>query len=210
MFFYVLFAAGLMAPPRVRAWLISAALVALVAVRPLLDAQNPLVATYTDPILLEFAAGVWLGKLWREGRLPGRRTGLVLMALGLAGFAVTALAGFDVSQTRVLAWGVPALLLAAGAVSLERHGPVPDWPPLRALGDASYSIYLVHGLAISAAVRILGLAGIDAPVVVFASALVVGVVAGLATYRLAEKPLMRLFHTGLGARRPKTAAPVAS
>lgn len=206
MFFYLLFAMGLLAPARLRAWLVTAALVALVAVRPLLDGDNPLVATYTDPILLEFGAGVWLGKLWSERRLPSARTGWVMAAAGLAGFVAVALAGVDVSTARVLWWGVPALLMVAGAVSIERHGTVPDLWPLRVIGDASYSLYLVHGLAISAAIRILAAVGLTAPALVFAASIVAGVVAGLVTYHLAERPMMKLFRTGLGAHRPSGVA----
>jgi exopolysaccharide production protein ExoZ len=206
MFFYLLFAAGLMAPARLRPWLVSGALAALVALRPLADTANPLLATYTDPILLEFAAGVWLGKLWSDGRLPGPRIGWSLVALGLTGFAAVTAVGVDVSTARVLFWGVPALLLVSGAVSIERHGAVPNLWPLRALGDASYSVYLIHGLAISAAARALSLVGLETPLALFATAIVVGVAAGLVAYQLVEKPAMRLFHTGLGAHRPSRAA----
>jgi exopolysaccharide production protein ExoZ len=206
MFFYLLFAAGLLAPAKLRPWLVSGALAALVAVRPLADTANPLLATYTDPILLEFAAGVWLGKLWSEGRLPSARIGWLLVALGLAGFAAVTIAGTDVSSARVLLWGIPALLLVAGAVTIERRGSVPNLWPLRALGDASYSVYLIHGLAISAAVRALALVGLQSPVVLFVTAIVVGVVAGLIAYQLIEKPAMKLFRTGLGAHRPRSPA----
>lgn len=206
MFFYLVFAVGLLAPARLRPWLISAALVALVAVRPLLDGQNPLVATYTDPILLEFAAGIWLGKAWSERRLPGAALGWSLFTLGLALFAAGAVAGVDIAGARVLLWGVPAFLLVAGAVSVERAGSVPSLPPLRILGDASYSLYLVHGLAISAALRVLKAADVTSPPVIFAAAIAVGVVAGLAAFHLIERPAMNLFRTGLGAQRAPSVA----
>jgi exopolysaccharide production protein ExoZ len=207
MFFYLLFAAGLLAPARLRAWLVSAALAALVAIHPLGDPANPLWATYTNPLLLEFGAGVWLGKAWSENRLPGPRAAYGLMALGAAGFVGLALAGLDVEPARVIYWGVPALLLVTGAISLERRGPIPNWKPLRLLGDASYSLYLVHGLAISAAFRLLKGAGLGAPAL-FAASLAVGVAAGLLVYQFAEKPLARLFKTGMAARR--TAPPAIS
>jgi exopolysaccharide production protein ExoZ len=209
MFFYLLFAVGLLAPPKLRPWLVSAALVALVAIRPLGDVQNPIWATYTNPLLLEFGAGVWLGKCWSENRLPGRAFSWPMIGAGVAGFVAVSLAGIDVEPARILYWGLPAALLVTGAVSLERHGRIADWPPLRALGDASYSVYLVHGLAISAAFRALQMAHVNAPAVVLPVSLIVGLVAGLATYRLVEKPLMRLFKTGLGAHRPKAPAPLA-
>lgn len=205
MFFYLLFAAALLTPARVRPFVLSAALLGLVAVRPLGDSQNAIWATYTNPLLLEFGAGVWLGKAWSERRLPGRGVGWALVGLGLAGFTAVTLAGVDVEPARVLLWGLPAFALVAGAVSLEQAGPLPHWWPLRALGDASYSVYLVHGLAISAAVRGLEKLGVGAPAVTFAASVATGVVAGLLAYQLAEKPLMKLFRTGLAARRPSPA-----
>lgn len=208
MFFYLLFAGGLLAPAKLRPWLVGGALALLVGLRPLVDTANPLAATYTDPILLEFAAGIGLGWLWSHQRLPGRVLGWGLVGGGLAGFTAVALAGIDVSTARPLWWGVPSLLLVTGAVSVERAGPVPDLWPLRALGDASYSVYLIHGLAISAAVRALGLLGVTAPAAVFATAIAVGVAAGLAAYHLLEKPAMAIFRTGLGAKRPAAPGPL--
>jgi exopolysaccharide production protein ExoZ len=201
MFFYLLFAGGLLAPARLRPWLVAGALALLVGLRPFVDPSNPLASTYTDPILLEFAAGVGLGWLWSNQRLPAARAGWALVALGLAGFAAVGVAGIDVSMARPLWWGVPAFLLVCGAVAIERAGPVPDLWPLRALGDASYSVYLIHGLAISAAVRALALVHLSQPAVVFATSIVVGVAAGLAAYQLLEKPAMALFRTGLGGAR---------
>jgi exopolysaccharide production protein ExoZ len=128
MFFYLLFAAGLFAPARVRPWALTATLVSLVAIRPLSDVRNPLWATYTDPLLLEFGAGVWLGKAWSHGRLPGPSISWALVAAGLAGFTGVTLAGLDaVGPTRVLLWGLPAFALVAGAVSLEHARPLPHW-----------------------------------------------------------------------------------
>jgi len=207
MFFYLLFAGGLLAPARLRPWAVSAALLGLVALRPLGDVQNPIWATYTNPLLLEFGAGVWLGKAWSEGKLPSRALGWALIAAGLAGFTAVTVAGLDVEPARALLWGLPALALVAGAVSLEAAGPLPHWWPLRALGDASYSVYLVHGLAISAAFRIFEKIGLTSPVPVFVLSVATGVVAGLAAYQLVEKPMMKLFRTGMAAKRPAAAIP---
>jgi exopolysaccharide production protein ExoZ len=210
MFFYLLFAAVLLLPQRLRPLALTTVLAGLVALRPLGDVANPLWATYTNSLLLEFAAGVWLGKAWSEGRLPRRGVALAAIALGLAGFAAAAISGVDVDRARVLIWGVPAFLLVAGAVSLERAGPIPAWPPLRALGDASYSLYLVHGLAISAVFRLMQMAGVTSTPVLFAGSLVAGVAAGLAAYQLAEKPLMKLFKTGMAARRNRAPRPASA
>ena len=208
-FFYLLFAATLMAPARWRAWLVSGVLAALVALRPLGDTANAAWATYTDPILLEFAAGLWLGWAWSAERLPGRGPAILLMGLGVAGLAATAISGVDVSGARVLLWGVPAIALVTGAVSFERHGAIPRWRGLEAIGDASYSIYLVHGLAISAVVRLMR--GSSAPpAVVFVAAVLGGVLGGMISYYGLERPLTRLLKGVLTTPRPVVAGRAAS
>ena len=207
MFFYVVFALALLAPARWRPWVITGVLAALVAVRPLGDVTEAVWATYTNPLLLEFVAGVWLGKAWFEDRLPGPRAGWAMIVAGLLGFAAAGFSGVDVERARALIWGVPAFLLVSGAISVERHGAVPSMKPLRALGDASYSVYLVHGLAISAVFRALQMAGVTNPVLLFAASIIAGVAGGMLVYRLVEMPLMQLFKTGMAAKRQATLTP---
>ena len=203
-FFYLIFAVLLFAPLRWRAWLVSGCLLALVLARPLGDVDNAVWATFTDPILLEFGAGVWLGWAWSNNRLPGPAVGGLLIAGGLGVLAWTAASGVDVSTTRVLLWGVPATMLVTGCVAIERHRGVPAWPAMQRLGDASYSIYLVHGLAISAVVRLLRPLGDLPPPVIFGASLGVGVASGLVVYVMIERPL-----SGWLSRRTPRAAPLA-
>jgi exopolysaccharide production protein ExoZ len=58
-------------------------------------------------------------------------------------------------------------------------------------------------------VRLLQRLGLDAPVPLFLAAIATGVAAGLVAYQLVEKPLMKLFRTGMAARRPGPALGVA-
>lgn len=191
-FFYLLFAVALLARTRWRAWIVTAALVALVLIRPFGDPRNAIWSTYTDPILLEFAAGLWLGWAWSCDRLPGRRVAGLLLALGAASLVATAISGVDVSAARVLLWGLPAVALVTGAVSFESHGAIPRWRPLALLGDASYSLYLVHGLAISAALRLTRYV-VAPPAMVFTVSIIAGLAGGLVCYLLIERPLIGLF-----------------
>ena len=203
-FFYLIFAALLFAPLRLRAWLVSGCLLALVLARPLSDPSNALWATFTDPILLEFAAGVWLGWAWSNDRLPGPAVAGLLIAGGLGALAWTAVSGVDVAPARLLLWGAPAALLVTGCVAIERHLGVPAWPAMQRLGDASYSIYLVHGLAISAVVRLLRPLADLPPPVTFGASLVVGVASGLVVYAVVERPLSAWF-----SRSTPRVAPIA-
>jgi peptidoglycan/LPS O-acetylase OafA/YrhL len=86
------------------------------------------------------------GAFWSTRNEAGGYSG-VPVALGiivLLGCAMT-----SVMQPRLLAWGIPAVLLVGGGLVLETTGRIPQLSWLRLVGDSSYSLYLTHGLAIS-------------------------------------------------------------
>lgn len=148
MFFYAMFALSLFAPKPL-AWLLSA-LVALVGVGWLLGPfESPISKTYTSPLLLEFAAGACIGRLW------------VVMT----------------PRWRWLKWRSVAL---------------------KALGDASYSIYITHMLTL-AALRMVWLRIDSHPseplhgLVFMPIALALCAFVGLAVYRMIERSFSRLF-----------------
>jgi exopolysaccharide production protein ExoZ len=101
-----------------------------------------------------------------------------------------------------LQWGVPMRLLAGlgaacallGAILLEREGrlKVPLW--LTRLGDASYSIYLVHFMVISAIARFAfaHMGRVPIPIAGWMVLLVLaGVFSGIAVFYAVERPLLR-------------------
>jgi exopolysaccharide production protein ExoZ len=140
--FYALFAIGLLAG---RPVLVSAAgLLALVVLGQVMRPHDAVLAIWTTPLLLEFVAGLALAK---AGRLRGVWPGLALLAAGSIGFGVFGVV-MPVQHPRLLVWGLPAFAMVAGAVTIERSG---RWPALRwaeTIGDASYSLYLLHGIVI--------------------------------------------------------------
>jgi exopolysaccharide production protein ExoZ len=183
MFFYLLFAAGLALPRRGQLMALSIALIGLSLASLVLHGDNPLARTYTDPILLEFLAGVWLSALWRSGRLP-IAAGPLLLALGVAGFAAAGIARLDPQGwIRLVVWGLPAWLMVAGALALEKQAPKSRTG--LALGDGSYSIYLFHTLVVGAVWR-LPLGAALVPAAILASA-----VSGVLLFRFLEAPLTR-------------------
>lgn len=98
-----------------------------------------------NTIVIEFFFGVALAQLTiRQWMLPPA----VAAALAVAGFALILIVPEVSEYLRPITWGLPALGIVAGAVSLETRiaGALPRW--LQALGDASYSIYLIHGLVL--------------------------------------------------------------
>lgn len=209
MAFYALFAAALVLPLRRAAILLLVLLAGLVlAGRALAPLPQPL-AFWTDPIVLEFAAGVGLGVLRAEGlRAPGT-VRLLLAAAGLGGLVWAGLdPGTALAWPRALAYGAPAALLVAAAAL----GPDETRPPgvlVRAglaLGDASYALYLVHPFAIRAARELFGWTGAAAgPAAFVLFALLATVGAALLTFRFVERPLTARVRAALGAERRRAA-----
>ncbi len=69
-FFYLVFAAALLAPCWGQLPWLAGALLMFVVARTFGESDNPLLVLYTEPLILEFAAGAWLGRLWLRGMMP--------------------------------------------------------------------------------------------------------------------------------------------
>ena len=145
MFFYVLFAGALALPATWRLSAVLAALAACVA----LGAGAPeggLLRFYGDPILLEFGAGVVIGRMLTA---PGGPPAEAALAVVAAGLALAAALTFAPWAPRALAAGAPAALVVGGLALAEKARGAPRWRALLAIGDASYSIYLTHALTLA-------------------------------------------------------------
>jgi peptidoglycan/LPS O-acetylase OafA/YrhL len=94
-----------------------------------------------------------------------------------------------------LALGLPAAVIVAAALALERQGRAAPWPWLQALGAASYAIYLSHFFVTQAVILLARKAGLHGPweAAGAASVAFVGVcLAGLALHRTLEQGADRL------------------
>ncbi len=187
-FFYLLFAAVLLVPARRRLPLLTGSLALFVLAGRIIDEGNSVVAFYTAPLILEFAAGAWLARLWLRRALPPAFVGGFMIGGSLCGFAFVHFGGLEFD-----AWtcGPLSILLVAGVLAIETHRQMPNMPLPAYVGDASYSIYLWHTLALSVVVKggiYLGLP----PVLVLVCGIVAGIALGLAAYELIEKPIQAL------------------
>jgi exopolysaccharide production protein ExoZ len=116
---------------------------------------------------------------------------VALIAAGVLGYAATPVFSLHIEAWRIVQWGLPALAIVTGAVMLERAGKVAWLRAPHFLGDASYSLYLTHGFAVSAAFKLAGKLRLPTDATV-ALAVVAGLAVGVAAYKLVEQPLLRL------------------
>ena len=204
MFFYLLFGASLLLDRSRRLAVVIGALAALVLVNVLAEPDpDTLLGFYTSKLILEFALGLAIGSLFTWGaRLP------VWLGWGMVASGFVALFGLSVAlpeTDRLFKLGVPAAFIVAGALAVERGGGiVPSWPLLHRLGDASYSIYLSHGIVLSAlgqAARRFEIASVPVGLLVFSAvAIAATAIAGLLLYRYVEQPVLMLMTRRLASR----------
>lgn len=142
MFFYAIFAVALFAKGKLRLAILTCAIVALVVAGQVFKPADPIGRTYTDPLMLEFLAGVWLGVLYTSRiNIP---VAVSLALLGAGTVLAVVFVGVAPDMHRVLKAGFPAIAIVAGVALYEREREVPPMPWLLLVGDASYAIYLWH------------------------------------------------------------------
>jgi exopolysaccharide production protein ExoZ len=86
---------------------------------------------------------------------------------------------------------VPATLIVLGAVSLEDRLARWPVPPLLLLGDASYSLYLSHGIVLKLVFAGLASSVLSHPLAAFLGVLALELALGVACYRRIELPMLR-------------------
>jgi exopolysaccharide production protein ExoZ len=182
MFFYGLFGLALIVPERFRLASLVVTLGALVLAGHLVAPTGPISSTYTNPRLLEFAAGAVIGHFWIRGVLP------LLVSVAWIGLGVWLLAMVG----EIPDWPmVGAMLIVGGCLNpvlCEMQSRL-----LLALGNASYSIYLSHLFTLGALrtvwVRLVPHESLGSAIAFMAISLGVCAAAGWLCYRFIETPL---------------------
>ncbi len=204
MMFYALFALALFLPRQYRLNAVLALLLGVVSLRMFDPRPFGAVWFYSSNIILEFGFGVMIGALVTAGRRYSARTGAILVALG-AMLVVPLSEVREAEHLRAILRGVPSAMIVLGAVMLELDGRVFPSRLVRFLGDASYSIYLTHGMVLSAFTRLwtklLPPVLSESFVLFCVAGFIVAAVAGSMIYLIVEKPLGRLAKGLLQPRR---------
>lgn len=202
MFFYFLFGLCLfIRKPNARIALFSALILTLILIGKLWPNGDPIFFTYTNPVMLEFLAGVLLGLHRKKLCNLGLTQSLAIMTASVVALFV---AESD-QASRALYFGVPALLLVLSAVSLEHRIRTCPMRTPNLLGEISYSLYLSHPISqriwYAFFVYLFGpiLNASDA-VQYAAGAIIAGLIGGAACYYVFERPLTKIATSILHAR----------
>jgi exopolysaccharide production protein ExoZ len=182
--------------------ILSFVLLGLVAARQF-TAWNP-VRVLSSPFFIEFAAGAALAALWPRLRAAPLTIGIILLGLAAATFIAEAVLGgarpaaalAALSETqllwRVIFFGPPAALLVAGACICERELAGRLVEGLSWLGDASYSTYLSHSMAVPAFTYLWFAAfGVTSPWVTAPVVIVASILVGAACFMVIERPILK-------------------
>jgi len=190
MFFYLCFCLALPLGRRPGVVFLTLLLTGLVTVNRVWGLPAPL-DYLTRPIVLEFAMGMLVALVLREGfRLPGILCA-ALVATGTAGFF---LLPWSIGIDHFVVWGVPSALVLAGfTLGGPTLKPGPLSRAINFMGDTSYALYLVHPLAITLPRRLFGmyLHAAAAPILYLVVLLVTALIAACAVHVLFERPLTR-------------------
>lgn len=192
-FYFVTWGLILFLPQKARAPAFGALIVGLVTFGTLVKSSNPLLVFYTSPLMLEFVFGLLLGIWYKEGAPLPRPLGWALIGLGLLALLSAA---HTTPWVRVFQRGLPAMMLLAGAITLERARPVRRIGVFALLGDASYSTYLTHSIILSAVGQVFARLPLTSPAVAGITYGVTGVAAAIAGsivfHKVVERRLLKL------------------
>jgi exopolysaccharide production protein ExoZ len=208
MFFYFFFGLFLfLRNPRLRLALMAVFFLCLIAVGQIVHPQGPMAQTYTDPILIDFVVGVVLAVAYpRLAKMPAA-LGWALLAISIGW--LTVMHSLPELPERFTAHSIPAAIMVPGVLILERLARLRPNAFLLLLGDASYSIYLAHPFAVRACFILMTvLVGTETPtkaIICAVATALAGVVGGLVSWFLLEKPMLGAIWGLIRSRRRRAA-----
>ena len=218
--FYAIVALAFVVAPARRIALVAASMAVLAMAGAVLTIPAGLAAMFANAIVGEFLLGILVFLAWQRwgGHADDGPVTAALALVAMLWLGFTAVSGYpfytphlpvvagDSGALRLMWWGLPwALILFWAVTAGERLRAVRSGivgRALAALGDASYSLYLVHMFVTVAAERWMVDAGISGDAVV-AALVMVSIAAGLAVHRWVEKPLLAAL------KRPARPVPAA-
>jgi len=191
MFFYILFSASIFISAKYRSEITLAALflIALTAV-----------PFYGSAIIVQFALGIIIAKIKLKGTMNPWLLITTITFSSLAMILGDHLINRENDWERVLAYGIPAGFILLAALSTEKR--LPKLNLLHQIGDASYSIYLVHMFpmaAILSTISLIGLGNIisSLPLLAILALSFIGIIFGVLFSKFIELPIHRKIRSAI-------------
>jgi exopolysaccharide production protein ExoZ len=212
MIFYAVFGVALFLESKLaRLVFVAVVFLAMTRLRAHGDASDPIVFRLTSPMFFEFLAGMVIAEAQRHlaDRPHLGKSGLGALAVAAVFLVFVSAPRFE-TLPRVVGFGVPAALVVLGLLAFEDRIAARPIGWLKRLGDASYSLYLVHEILLKLLDPILLPSAL--PIAVQAAIYFAGSIAiGLTCHAFVEEPLTRAvkaWRAGrAGAARPAVAGP---
>jgi peptidoglycan/LPS O-acetylase OafA/YrhL len=202
MFFYAVFACVIALPVKRALTALTLLFCALAIAGVILRPAPGVFFFWSRPVILEFVMGAWIGYFCLTEFRTTNRAASILAIAGIAGFALQVMSGvYAHGYWRPLVWGLPAAAIVAAATlsnwNITSRGL---WKPLVLLGSASYSLYLVHPMAVHAMHLLwdkLGLSAHASDTVFFFVTLAPIPLLAIAIYLCFEKPVTKALQVPL-------------
>ncbi len=160
-----------------------------------LQPTHPIPVVWSSPVMVEFAFGLLVGRLYFSSlRLPVWLS-LLMIAAGCVFLGQIDQLMSAQDATRWLTAGLPAVLLVWGAPELEKAGRVGKNETFRFLGDISFALYLCHYFAIGLTRAVWPksmIGGYGNDIGFYAAALALSFLGATLFYLLIEKPSVKL------------------
>ncbi|THU39492.1 acyltransferase [Niastella caeni] len=205
--FYILFFSLIICNAKNKIILLPVFILLLVIIGMLLNTDDLRLQFITNPIILEFVLGIIVCQLYICSQKIPVIIGIICLIIGLTSYGLLIRFGFGgvwyylntingtQSLDRFLLWGIPSSSLVAGCVILEKNAYLTrlfnnKWIML--LGDASYSIYLVHLIVLTLFTILYKQVGVFLPAdAMIWLQVIIAVAIALVFYKLVEKPIMK-------------------
>ncbi len=150
-----------------------------------------------SPIVIEFCMGVLLayfikkGLISRFSKLNASVIAGILILISAFMYSVADTKSlWSVGFTRLWEWGLPAFFLVSGLVVYETKNRISNINIINILGDASYIIYLSHGLLFSVVWKS-GVHFLSSPTIQLVFMFVLPILFGVLLHFVMEKPVTK-------------------
>jgi len=206
MYFYVIFAACLLFSRKLVPILLVLLMIGAIIIGRTFQIHSSALIVWTDPIIIEFLLGVGIAMLFRNAIVLPLSVRIAMVAVSCATiwhFGPPAVP----TGYRWAEWGIPAAAIMASAVlGTQKWSAGPLGSAAKTMGDASYSMYLLHILVLEELFRTKQTLGNTQAFVLLSACYALTIILSLFLYRYFERPMTDLLKAPHRKQLPTNAA----